>query len=134
MATEIGLIMSPSLNELERKHVPPTTEQKLAIYLKAREYVLGNRLGENCICQALKEAQRDLGYPMSYGIYAKWRTTPTYTHDEGNNMANNFPELLRRKPKGKHIENAWWMQPKRSASIKRIMAINDIIKELRESL
>jgi len=124
---------SGSMGELP-VHVVPTKEQKLAIYLKAREYVLANKEGKNCICQALKEAQRDLGYPRYYGIYAKWRTTPTYNHDGGNNMENNFPELLRRKPKGKHIENAWWIQPKRQPSIKRLMVINDIIKELQESL
>jgi hypothetical protein len=114
-------------------YVPPTTEQKLAIYLKAREHVQANREGLCCICQGIKQAQRDLGFTGTY-FSPKWRVSQTYNNDYGNNMENNFPELLRRKPKGKCIENSWWMQPKRNPSIKRLMAINDIIKELQESL
>ncbi len=117
------------------KHIPPTTEEKLLLFKKALVYVLENG-SARCICIALREAQYDLNFlgtnenPWS----ARWNRTKKYKWDGGNNMANNFPELLKRKPKGKQYNEAWWTTSSNNPSKRRVAAVNDIIKELEAEL
>jgi hypothetical protein len=110
---------------------PPTPEQRLEIYTKAREYVMKNRK-HRCICLGIKEAQQNLGFVNENGS-ALWETIETYCYDGGNNMAANFPELFKRKPRGKSHSKSWWMQPNNFPSKRRVTAINGMIAEVLQS-
>jgi len=110
------------------KHIKPTTEEKLSIFQRALAYVINNGYA-NCICLAVREAQKDLRFIDDYG-FALWTTKEEYSDDGGNNMKNNFPELLKRKPKDKSHSEAWWTYSKRKPTKKRLDAINSIIAEL----
>ena len=115
-----------------RKHKAPTAEQKLAIYKKAREFVVENGR-YRCICIAVREAQKDLGFVNKIGE-SKWRRNIAHDEDNGNNMENNFPELLKFKPKWRPIEIAWWKLTNKKANPRRVKVIDMIIAELEAQL
>lgn len=124
--------MSLYPDEPTMKHVAPTTEQKLAIFQRALFYVQRNEFAR-CICLGVREAQQDLRFITDSG-YVLWQTTTQWISDDGNNMVTNFPELFKRKPKGKSLSEAWWTQPVRQPNKRRLAAINGIIAELQQSL
>jgi len=124
--------MSIYPDEPTMKHVAPTTEEKLRVFQRALFYVMNNGYA-NCICLGVREAQKDLRFIDDYG-FALWGTKEEYCDDGGNNMKNNFPELLKRKPKGKSLSEAWWTYSKVKPTKKRLDAINGIIAELEEEI
>jgi hypothetical protein len=120
--------MSLYPDEPTMKHVVPTTEEKLAIFQRALVYVQRNRFAR-CICLGVREAQNDLSFLNEYG-YPLWQTTKKHISDDGNNMEANFPELFKRKPKGKSLSEAWWTYREGQPTKRRLDAINGIIAEL----
>lgn len=115
------------------EHTIPTAEQKLAIYTKAKEYVLENGR-YRCICIAMREAQQDLRF-IDEGGYRLWKTSTHYHSSGYNDMEHNFPELFKRKPKRvTFLGVSWWEQFDERVNKKRLAAINGIIAELKREI
>jgi len=111
-------------------HILPTAAEKLELYQKVKELVLGNRGSCRFICIALYDAQRTLGFTT--GIYNKrnkWSTSIDNYFVPNNCMEKNFPELYRQKPIKKTYSEGWW-ETGETVNPLRLKAINDMIAEV----
>jgi len=107
----------------------PTVKQKLEIFKEAQKTIVANTMGQRCICDALRMAQRRLSYHDTLNFV----NFSTYEKDEKhpiNNIQNNFPELVKFKPQGKHFHEKWWSTFEDRTNARRIGVLNRIIKQL----
>lgn len=120
-----------------KKHIVPTVRQKIKLYKLVKELISTRKRGENCacICDALYTAQMRFKYlrQNQYGaLVPKWsRNKASYT---GNDMENNFPELLKRKPENADVNWFWWDYGTEEGIKIRLDVVADILVELEEEM
>lgn len=114
-------------------HQTPTVAEKLAIYKEAQKTVSTNEFGMRCICDALRMAQRRLGYSDKQNFIRFSTYEQTEKHLD-NNIQTNFPELVKFKPEGKQFHEKWWTVFENRTNARRIGVLNRIIKELEAKL
>jgi len=125
------------------ENTPPTIEQRLAIFKKAQEILIANKIRTSgqFICLAVEEAQEKLKHVNVYShgsgyksTIIKWSLDSSYV-SKTNCMKVNFPELHRRKPSGREMGGAWWkVMDNGKINPTRLRVVAEIIKELEAKL
>jgi len=121
------------------KDIPPTVEQRLAIFMEVKVILTKNELGacSQFIYLAIVVAQRTLNH-VRYTTFSNGNKSayPIWSLDganvsKTNCMKVNFPELYKRKPSGKEMGGAWWVHMRDSkVNPIRLRVVNEIIAEL----
>jgi hypothetical protein len=113
----------------------PTINQKLKIYENALVGIeTENSVG---LCNALLKAQDQLNYLNDRGNARFSIEKPELFRK--NNMASNFPEIVKHKPEGKGYNSFWWgvtfehtVVATEEGKAKRIEVLKEAIAELEE--